>query len=132
MALLPGRTRGTIQWMAGKLGVVSARSWTPEEEQILATGYPALGTEVAGQLPGRTPEAVKIKACDMGIKYLGSEYAGQQMWSQEEQICLARNDHLVFADLLKLFPHRSWLSVKKARERLRRKKKKMVFQSVSC
>ncbi|QLR43356.1 hypothetical protein HV346_11980 [Enterobacter sp. RHBSTW-00994] len=123
MALLPDRTRGTIQWMAGKLGVICARSWTPEEELILVAGYPALGTAVAGQLYGRTPEAVKIKACDMGVKYQGGEYTGQQMWSREEQMCLARNDHLIFAELLKLFPHRSRLSVKKARERLRRKNK---------
>ncbi|MHA0872133.1 hypothetical protein [Enterobacter pasteurii] len=74
-------------------------------------------------LPGRTADAVKLKACDMGIRYRGGESAGQRMCSQEERVLLARNDHLLFPDPLKLFPHRSRLSVKKACERLRRKKK---------
>lgn len=123
MALLPGRTRQSIQWMANKLGVVSARNWSREEECILATYYPEQGVAVADRLPGRTTDAVKLKACDMGIKYQGGESAGQRIWSEEEQRRLARNDHLIFSELLKLFPHRSRLSVKAARERLRRKKK---------
>lgn len=123
MTLLPGRNRGTIQWMANRLGVVSARIWIREEEQILATWYPEEGVAVADRLSGRTADAVKLKACDMGIRYQGSESAGQRIWSEEERMLLARNDHLLFPDLLKLFPHRSRLSVKKARERLRRKKK---------
>ncbi|WP_370427696.1 hypothetical protein AB9C65_10850 [Klebsiella pasteurii] len=129
MALLPGRTRQTIQWMANKLGVTSARSWSREEERILATYYPEQGVVVADCLPGRTAEAVKLKACDMGIRYLGGESAGQRMWSEEEQRLLIRNDHLIFPELLKLFPHRSRLSVKTARERLRRKKKMAVQRS---
>ena len=55
--------------------------------------------------------------------YQGGESAGQRIWSEKERMLLARNDHLLLPDLLKLFPHRGRLSVKKARERLRRKKK---------
>lgn len=123
MALLPNRTRQTIQWMANKLGVVSARSWSRDEEHILMTYYPEQGVAVAERLPGRTVEAVKLMACDMGIRYLGGDSAGQRIWSEEEQRLLASNDHLIFPELLRLFPHRSRLSVKKARERLRKKKK---------
>ncbi|EJM3643767.1 SANT/Myb domain-containing protein [Salmonella enterica] len=121
MALLPGRTRKTIQWMANRLGVLSARSWTREEERILETYYPELGVAVAKRLPGRTADAVKLKACDMGIRYQG--HAGARIWSQEELAKLASHDHLAFSDVLKLFPDRSRLSVKKARERLRKKKR---------
>ncbi len=130
VALLPNRTRQTIQWMASKLGVVSARSWSRDEERILMTYYPQQGISVAERLQGRTAEAVKLKACDMGIRYQGGECARQQIWSEEEKRLLARNDHLIFPELLRLFPHRSRLSVKKARERLR-KKKKMAGQRLS-
>lgn len=130
LSLLPGRSRQTVRWMANRLGVVSARSWSPEEEAILAAHYPEQGVTVADRLPGRTPEAVKLKACDMGIRYLGGESAGQKIWSEEEQQLLARNDHLKFPELLKLFPHRSRQSVKKARERLR-KRKKLAGQRLS-
>jgi hypothetical protein len=129
MTLLPGRTRQTVQWMANRLGVVCARTWSQEEEHILATRYPEEGVAVAECLPGRTADAVKLKACDMGIRYQGGESAGQRIWSEEERVLLARNDHLLFPDLLKLFPHRSRLSVKKARERL--KKKKIAGQRMS-
>lgn len=122
MALLPGRTRQTIQWMANKLGVVSGRSWSREEEYILATYYPQQGAAVADRLPGRTAEAVKLKASDMGIRYCGGGNAGQRIWRKEEKRLLAENDHLKLPALLKLFPHRTRLSVRKARERLRRKK----------
>lgn len=132
MTLLPGRTKQTIRWMAGKMGVVSARSWSAEEERILATWYPQQGTAVANRLPGRTPEAVKIKACDMGIRYQGGEGAGQRIWSEEEQRLLAENDHLIFPELLKLFPYRSLMSVKKARERLRKKKKQAGKRILRC
>lgn len=130
MTLLPGRTRQTIQWMAGELGVGWARSWTPEEERVLAAYYPEQGTAVADLLPGRTAEAVKIRASDRGIKYHGGGSAGPRIWSEEEKRLLAENDHLKFPELLKLFPHRTRLSVKKARERLRRNK--MTGQRVLC
>ncbi|ELQ6216807.1 hypothetical protein ACP6PU_001437 [Cronobacter dublinensis] len=73
MTLLPGRNRGTIQWMANRLGVVSARTWSREEEQILATWYPEEGVVVADRLSGRTADAVKLKACVMGIRYQGAK-----------------------------------------------------------
>ncbi|HHA1787650.1 TPA: hypothetical protein ACOEBP_001451 [Enterobacter ludwigii] len=60
-----GRPQETIKWMTGTRGVFSARSQTAEEERILAAEYLALGVAVAGQLPGRTQDAVKLKACDM-------------------------------------------------------------------
>lgn len=120
-ALLPGRSSAMIGWIAQTLGVGSGRGWSREEEHILATFYPEQGAAVARQLPGRTPDAVKLKACDMGVKFLGGK-KGPRMWSEDELMCLLKHDHLILPDLLKLFPERSRLSVKKARDRLRKKK----------
>lgn len=125
--LLPGRARKSIATMAHNMGVTSARSWNSQECQVLKQFYPEQGTAVANMLPGRTAEAVKIKACEMGIKYRGSNNGRQRMWSDEEQLRLQYHDHLQLPDLLKLFPDRSFASVKKARERFRRRKKKYYW-----
>lgn len=125
--LLPERARHSITAMAYNMGVTSARSWNSQECQILKQFYPEKGTAVADMLPGRTPEAVKIKACEMGIKFRGSDDGKQRMWSDEEQLRLQRHDHLQLPDLLKLFPDRSFASVKKARERFRKRKRKTLL-----
>lgn len=124
-ALLPGRTRGMIGWMAGRLGVVSARSWSREEERILATHYPEVGTAVTEYLPGRTVDAVKIRAHELGIKFLGGGENRQKMWSEEEQALLKKYVHLPLCELALKFPGRTYRSVGKARERLYRQKARM-------
>ncbi|MCZ7836309.1 hypothetical protein [Atlantibacter hermannii] len=124
--LLPGRARNSIVVMAHNMRVRSARSWTRRECLLLKQFYPAQGTAVANMLPGRTAEAVKIKACEMGIKYRGSDNGKQRIWSDEEQLRLRDYDHLPLPDLLKYFPDRSFASVKKGRERYRRHKRKAL------
>lgn len=123
MARLPGRSRKTISWMAHQLGVMSSRTWSEEEEHILTKYYPEKGTAVETLLPGRTTEAIKIRASELGIRFTGSDNTKQRMWSEKEWACLVRHDHLLFPELLALFPDRSRQSVKKARERLRKRKK---------
>lgn len=125
--LLPGRARHSIAAMAQNMGISSARSWNSKECQILKQFYPEQGAAVADMLPGRTPEAVKIKACEMGIKFQGSDNGRQRIWSEEEQLRLQYHDHLQLPDLLKLFPDRSFASVKKARERFRKRKRKALL-----
>lgn len=125
--LLPGRSREAISAMASLMGVNSARSWNRQECLTLKQFYPTQGTAVADMLPGRTPEAVKIKACEMGVKYLGG--GRQRMWSEEEQLRLQYYDHLQLPELLKRFPDRSFASVKKARERYRKRKRKALLKA---
>ncbi|AYU97894.1 hypothetical protein ACPUEX_21915 [Enterobacter vonholyi] len=126
MTLLPGRTRSTIFAMAAALGVTSARSWSREELRILKAYYTTEGTAVSRRLPGRTPEAVKIKAHERGLTFCGDGLQGRQrMWQPEELALLKANLHLEQSRLARLFPGRSLMSVKKARERLRHHQKKV-------
>ncbi|ELN2574362.1 hypothetical protein [Enterobacter kobei] len=125
MALLPGRTRRTIFAMAATLGVNSARSWSEEELRVLRAHYAAEGTAASRRLPGRTPEAIKVKACELGLTFCGDGLQGrQQMWQPEELALLQANQHLGLTRLAPLFPGRSRGSVKKALERLRRREKR--------
>lgn len=77
MTLLPGRTRKTIFQKARMLGITSGRSWTEEECRILAENYPIKGGAMEG-LPNRTPEAIKIKASYLGIRFTGGAPPGEQ------------------------------------------------------
>jgi len=77
MLLLPERTRQTVHWMAYKLDVMSFRGWREEEEHLLRQHYPALDTAAIRFLSGRTPEAIKIRACDLSIRYEGDGDAKQ-------------------------------------------------------
>lgn len=118
MPLLPGRTRKTIFQKAIDLGVNSARYWSEEECQILMEYYPVLGTKV-GKMIGRTAEAVKIKACDMGIKVEGLTLA--RKWSEDEIALLLKNLHKTPAEIRKIFPDRTLKSIQKARTRWMKK-----------
>lgn len=122
--LLPGRSLSMIVWMARMLGAESARKWSHEEECLLTALYPTQGTAMVDRLPNRTAEAVKLKACEMGVKFCGGgEGVRQRVWSEDEWMRLSQHDHLMLSELLVLFSDRSRLSVKKARERLRKWKK---------
>ncbi|MGV3344526.1 hypothetical protein ACGVWS_01835 [Enterobacteriaceae bacterium LUAb1] len=125
MALLPGRTRKTIFTMAQTLGVSSARNWASREQQILRKYYPLLGTTTVRYLPGRTAEAIKIKANELGLRFTGINGHGvtQRMWSDEEWQRLAENLHKPNTELMALFPGRSLFSVKRAKDRLRNKQR---------
>lgn len=125
MARLSGRSRNTIFTMAATLGITSARTWSETEYRILKAHYPAEGASVARRLPGRTADAVKVKACELGLSFCGDGRHGRQrMWQPEELALLAANLHLSPARLVLWFPGRSRVAVSKARERLRRPQKK--------
>ncbi len=119
--LLPGRTRKTIFEMARKMGVASGRGWNAAEQQLLQQCYPIQGTAVAEKLPGRTPEAIRLKAASLGLKYCSNSRSSSRRWRQEELTLLARNLTLPLEALVQLFPGRSRASVRRARERLRKK-----------
>ncbi|QLA06948.1 hypothetical protein HWQ18_10815 [Enterobacter ludwigii] len=66
---------------------------TEEEKEVIRTRY-ARGegiTRVMTLLPGRTPEAVKIKACELGLTFCGDGLqVRQRMWQQEKPACCRR------------------------------------------
>lgn len=73
---------------------------------------------MAARLPGRGGEAVKLKANELGIKFLGDK--NYLVWSEAEWALLGNNHLLPFSELCALFPHRSKSSVSMARRRFRR------------
>ncbi|MFP1729428.1 hypothetical protein [Lonsdalea quercina] len=74
MALLPGRTRGTILAKADKLGIKRPSRWSQKECDILKDYYPSEGQKAAERLPSRTADAAKSKACEPGVEYQGGAY----------------------------------------------------------
>ncbi|PKH22375.1 hypothetical protein CIG19_13820 [Enterobacterales bacterium CwR94] len=121
MEMLPGRTKKTIFTMAQKMGLYSARGWTREETQLLRKHYPLIGTSVAEKLPGRTPEAVKIKANQLGISFKGSMVVSQKMWTPEELALLKQHEQARIAEIQHLFPDRTAVAISHARARLKAK-----------
>ncbi|MFP1870762.1 hypothetical protein ACLEDV_02090 [Lonsdalea quercina] len=81
MALLPGRTRGTILAKADKLGIKRPSRWSQKECDILKDYYPSEGQKAAERLPSRR-SAAKVKACEPGVEYqgalIGNMCAGQR------------------------------------------------------
>lgn len=123
--LLPTRTRQTIFIMAAKMGITSARTWSGHEVQILKKHYALLGTKVANQLPGRTSEAVKIKANELGLHFLGGSRGkgSVKIWSAAEWLRLAQQQNVSAPKLVELFPGRSVLSIRKAKARLKKRQR---------
>lgn len=121
-ALLPGRNRNAIFAMAIKMGIGSSRNWNDDEIALLERHYQNIGVKVADYLPGRTEDAVKLKAGSLKLKYHGGVENGahQRIWSDRERQLLKRHSNLTLAEMMKFFPNRSRLSVKKARERLKK------------
>lgn len=116
MAKLPGRTYGTILAMADKLGIKRPSRWSQKECGILKAYYPSEGRKVADRLPGRTADAVKLKACELGIEYQGG--GNNQAWYEDEWDVLKKNLHLTLPELILLLPGRSLFAIEQARTRL--------------
>ena len=114
MELLPGRTRNAIVFRAAKIGVVNARIWSEEEQQLLERYYPTMGTHIAEMMPGRTGAAVKAMAYNMAITFQGDEESRVRMWSEQERKLLDKNRYLSLTALAALFPGRSPTSVQQA------------------
>ncbi|HED1420475.1 TPA: hypothetical protein R4S64_002490 [Kluyvera georgiana] len=126
MSLLPGRTRGAIYLMKDKLNVHSPRRWNEQERQVLVQYYPVEGMAVTDRLPGRTRASVRQAAYSMGLNLPGSETRPvQQKWTQKELLRLEANQNLPLAELAILFPGRTPVSVRKARIRLEKRRKKV-------
>lgn len=116
MVLLPGRTRRTILAMADKLGIKRPSRWSQKECDILKDWYPSEGRKAAERLPGRTADAVKLKACELGVEYQGG--GNNQAWYDDEWAILKQNLHLTLPELVQLLPGRSLFAVEQARTRL--------------
>ncbi|PVZ80279.1 hypothetical protein C9426_33135 [Serratia sp. S1B] len=122
LRLLPGRQVNAIFLKARRLGLTSGRYWREAECQILREYYPEYGTAIAERWLGRTEDSVKLKASELGIKFLGQE-GKFRIWSEEEWGILEKYLHLSIAEQMQLLPGRSRQAVEKARERLRARKK---------
>lgn len=116
MAKLLGRTHGTILAMADKLGIKRPSRWSQKECGILKAHYPSEGRKVADRLPGRTADAVKLKACELGIEYQGG--GNNQAWYEDEWDVLKKNLHLTLPELILLLPGRSLFAIEQVRTRL--------------
>ena len=75
---LPGRTRAQLLGHVYYLGLYYAdhkprevrmehKSWTEAELDILREHFPIEGLAVSGRLPGRTKNAISMKACELKI-----------------------------------------------------------------
>ncbi|HHA1936163.1 TPA: hypothetical protein ACOEP6_004666 [Enterobacter ludwigii] len=118
-AMLPGRALQSITVMARNMGLSRPESlWRQDEIDVLRTYYPVEGKKIAARLPDRGPEAVKLKANELSIKFQGDDL--YRIWSEEEWALLTQNDFLPIARLRELFPQRSRASVSMARRRFRR------------
>jgi hypothetical protein len=49
--------------------------WTDEEKDIIREFYPIEGKSCAKRLPGRTEEAVRKRACLIGVRYTGNDFS---------------------------------------------------------
>lgn len=59
---------------------ISSTGWLPEEIEIITRYYPTVGTAVYKMLPGRSKDACRVKAKELGVKYADIS----KPWSQEE------------------------------------------------
>lgn len=119
--LLPGRSAASVVIMARKLGLRRPEPfWLAEEIALLERYYPAEGKSVSVRLPNRSEESVKLKASELGIKFMGDDR--YRVWSDAERELLAKNHELPFSQLRALFPERSKSSVEFARYKYRKKR----------
>lgn len=61
--------------------------WSREEDSIIREYYPKEGFDIIKRLPGRTRNAIKTRASQLGIKCTGS---GRKCWNDDE-ILILRN-----------------------------------------
>ncbi|MBF4114203.1 hypothetical protein [Enterobacter cloacae] len=87
MARLPGRAWTAIRFRAVKLGLFRPGRWSTKELGILRTHYPEEGMAVTRRLQGRTLDAVKLKAREIGVKVAG--VTPGRSWRDEEWTILA-------------------------------------------
>lgn len=122
LQLLPGRPICAVYSRAQRLGLIRGKYWREEECQIVREYYPEHGTAIVGRLPGRTTDLVKLKANELGIKFLG-EIGKFRIWSEEEWFLLEKCQHLSVAEQMLLLPGRSRSALEKAKARLKARKK---------
>lgn len=62
---------------------MSRKVWTPEEDAAIAKYYPGHGNseELRSALPDRTPRAISMRACQLGIQ---AGVRGPRSWRPEE------------------------------------------------
>ena len=75
---LPNRSIDAIRERAKKLGLKKNNRWTEEEDNILKTFYPYIGSDVVELIPRHSRDACTDRANRIGLKY----YANT--WSEEE------------------------------------------------
>ncbi|EPB8645751.1 hypothetical protein ACRTLR_004677, partial [Escherichia coli] len=105
-------------WMARRLGLKRPGYWCAEEDEILRQYYPSEGVKVSRRLSGRTENAVKLRARELGVKFTGN--GRLRLWTAEEWNVLSGNMALGPSALMKLLPGRSRCSVQRAMRRLQR------------
>lgn len=117
-ARLNGRAPKSVCWMARRLGLKRPGYWCAEEDEILRQYYPSEGVKVSRRLSGRTENAVKLRARELGVKFTGN--GRLRLWTAEEWNVLSGNMALGLSALMKLLPGRSRCSVQGAMRRLQR------------
>ena len=67
---LPGRSWDAIYQRAKNIGLVKSRGWTLKQDNVIRKYYPIEGEGVIGrkELKGRTEDAVKTRASQLGVK----------------------------------------------------------------
>lgn len=85
--MLPGRSRGAVGMKAAHLGLSCGTTqplvgWLQDEIDVLCEWYPVEGSDVTCRLRGRSREAARQKAQDLGLPRPG-------LWTEEELSVLA-------------------------------------------
>ena len=98
------------------------KMWTKEEMELLANNIDMPKSELEKLFPDRSWISVKRRKVRLkkGIPYSEVE---RKMWSKEEEKLLAKNMHKPKSELGKLFPSRSWHSIKRKKEKIKGGKK---------
>ena len=68
LQMLPGRAKKSVFAMAETLELIRPVGWSPEELEVLKVWYPSEGGLVKKRLPGRTANAIRIKAWELKIR----------------------------------------------------------------
>ncbi|EOX5338888.1 hypothetical protein ACPSUI_005592, partial [Escherichia coli] len=79
---------------------------------------PSEGVKVSRRLSGRTENAVKLRARELGVKFTGN--GRLRLWTAEEWNVLSGNMASGLSALMKLLPGRSRSSVQGAMRRLQK------------
>ena len=98
---LNGRTRGTINTIAYRLGIKAPdKSWTEDEIDILKRYYPVEGKRVKSRLEGRTKEMIQSMASRLGIKMYST-------WMPEEIYALKKYYPKYGTNISEFIPNKS-------------------------